>query len=517
MTVYPGPPPGGDVGRAKPDRARPRHGLLVGGVEVDGAADPLQVVNPASGAVIAEVQSANERDMDNAIEVAQAAFSAGVWSESTIHERSRVLNRFADILESGLDELADLETRNNGRPVAETAAQIARLPEWYRYNAALLLADRGAVTPMPGPYHSYISRFSLGTVAILASFNHPLMIASKSLAPALATGNSVVLKPSELTPLTALRLGHAALEAGVPPGVLNVVPGLGRSAGARLAQHPSVAKIVFTGGTEAGRSIARAAADRFAKCTLELGGSTPVIVCEDVKVADAVNGAAFAAFIGAGQTCIAGRRFFVHERLYRDFVDGLTELAGRIRIGDPAEPRTQLGPVISATARERVLASVSQGRNQGACVRYGGHAAEVPGLPGGYFMHPTVCTLPTPNLPLAREEVFGPVAVIMPFRTEDEAIALANDTPYGLGAAVWTRDVARAHRVAGRLRCGMVWVNDHHRLDPSSPWGGIGDSGTGREGGWESFHDFTHVRTVTVRVADAPVDWYGGQRQERLN
>ena len=492
-------------------------GLLIGDLEEPGHDAPLDVRNPATGARIGLVQSADPGDIDRAVVSAQATFESGVWSELSIHARALLLQRFAGLIEGDLEQLYQLETSNNGRPLTETKAQVARLPEWYRYNAALLLADRTAVVPLAGPYHSYLERFPLGTVGILSSFNHPLMIASKSLAPALAAGNSVVLKPSELTPLTALRLGRLALRAGIPPGVLNVAPGRGPLAGAALVSHPLIAKVSFTGGTEVGRQVAVAAAARFARCTVELGGKTPVIVFADAPVQAAAQGAAFAAFIGAGQTCIAGSRFLVQAAIYREFLAAFVEVAQAIRVGDPEDPRTQLGPVITAAAQARILDHVQMGIAEGARLASGGEQVLVPGCEGGHFVAPTILADANNRMRVAREEIFGPVAVVMPFEDEDEAVALANDSRYGLGSAVWTQEIARAHRVASRLEFGMVWVNDHHRLDPSSPWGGLRDSGIGSEGGWESFHDFSHQRSVTVRTAPDPVDWYGSVGTDRLN
>lgn len=490
--------------------------LIIGGEEVEGGGALLQIFNPATGKVFAKCHNANADNVDVAVRSARAAFDSGIWRNMPIHQRARILNRFGDLLERNMDQLYELETMNNGRPITETKAQITRLPEWYRYNAALLLADRDAVVPMTGPYHSYTSRFPLGVVATLSSFNHPLMIASKSLAPALATGNSVVLKPSEQTPLTALVIGHLALEAGIPPGVLNVVPGLGPVAGAALVEHELVDKVVFTGGTEPGRSIAVATAKRFAKSTVELGGKTPVLVFDDVPVEVSARGVAFGGFIGAGQTCIAGTRVLVQENIYEDFVAALASNADLIRIGDPSLAATQLGPVISEQARERILGYVQTGLSEGARLAAGGSAVDVAGFEG-YFVAPTVLADVTNQMRVAREEIFGPVLVVIPFTTEDDAVLIANDSQFGLGSSIWTRDVARAHRVASKLEHGIVWVNDHHRLDPSSPWGGVRDSGHGREGGWESFHDFTHVRSVTVRTAEDDVDWYGGVALERLN
>jgi acyl-CoA reductase-like NAD-dependent aldehyde dehydrogenase len=312
-------------------------------------------------------------------------------------------------------------------------------------------------------------------------------------------------------------LGDIATDAGIPPGVLNVINGLGRTAGAALTEHPLVKKVVFTGGTEVGRAISLATAGRFAKATLELGGKSPVLVFDDTPVDTAARGAAFAGFIGAGQTCIAGSRLLVQRGIYDEVVDGLATQAQQIRIGDPSLPETQLGPVISERARTRILGHVESGIAEGARLVTGGRAADIPGLPGGFFVEPTVLADVGNDMQIAQQEIFGPVVVVIPFDDEDEAIRLANDSPFALGSAIWTRDVARAHRVAQQLEMGMVWVNDHHRLDPSSPWGGLKESGTGREGGWESFHDFTHVRAITVRTAADDVDWYGGRATGRLN
>jgi len=495
------------------------HGNFVDGREIEaGSGEMLDVRNPATGDVIARIPNSTAEDIDRAMKSARAAFEGRAWGGMDIRARARLVNRLADAFEANLESLYRLETLNNGRPLNETRAQLSRLPDFFRYFAGLALARRDAVIPVEGSYLNYTLRTPIGIVANCTPFNHPLMIMCKSLAAVLASGCVTVVKPSEYTPLTTLKLAQIFTEAGLPPGVFNVVLGLGQSAGRMLAEHPDINKLVLTGGTEAGRIAGGAAAKVFAHQTMELGGKTPVMVFSDFDVDQAVNYAAFGAFIGAGQTCVCASRHIVQASIYDEFVEKLKAKTKSIRIGDPFDPATQLGPVISARQRDRVLSYCRYGREDGARLVTGGAAAKVPGHENGYFVEPTVFADVKSDMRIFQEEVFGPFTSVTPFKDEADALRLANDSPFGLAAAIRTRDVARAHRVASAVKAGIVWINDHHRLDPASPWGGVDDSGVGREFGTESFDDHFNTKSVMVATHDQPFDWYRDTAtQRRLN
>ena len=495
-------------------------GLFIDGREVPASLpDVLDVVNPATGVLLAQIGHASDADVDRAVRSAAAAFESAEWSGMSNRTRAKLVNKLADVFEANLEEIYHLETLNNGRSLNETRAQVSRLPDFLRYNAGLAIARRDAVIPVDGNYLNYTIRTPVGVVGNSTPFNHPLMIMIKSLAPTLASGCTTVVKPSEYTPLTTLRLAELFVQAGLPPGVFNVITGLGPTTGRALAEHPGLAKWVLTGGTEAGRITGALAGNNFAHQTLELGGKTPVLVFDDFDVDQAVNYAAFGGFIGAGQTCICGSRQIVQETVYDEFVEKLAAKAKSIRIGNPIDPRVQLGPVVSARQQQRVLNYIRIGLEEdGARLVAGGHIPADPALKDGFFVEPTVFADVTADMRIFQEEVFGPFVSVTKFSTEAEGIALANNSPFGLAGAIRTNNIVRAHRVAAKLKCGIVWINDHHRLDPASPWGGVKDSGIGRECGTESFDQHFETKSVMVRVDDTPFDWYKDTAsQPRLN
>jgi acyl-CoA reductase-like NAD-dependent aldehyde dehydrogenase len=464
------------------------------------------VHNPHDGALVAEVAEGDAADIDMAVYAAEQA--APAWAAMPGAERGDRMHRAAEILAKQMPELVDLEIAQIGRPRREMAAQLARLPEWFRYFGAVARTHEDAVPPFGGNFLDYTRRVPLGVVGHITPWNHPLLILTKKVAPSLAAGNAMVVKPSELAPITPLLLGDVLREAGVPDGVYNVVPGFGPTAGAALAAHPRIRKIDVTGGTPTGKAIGALAGGNLTRFSAELGGKAAVIVFPDVAIERAVAAALFASFIATGQTCIQGARLLVHRSIHDDVVRELVRRTNALRVGDPRDERTQVGPLVSARQRAIVERYVEIGLGEGATLAAGGRRPEGAGFDRGCYFLPTVFTNATPSMRIAQEEIFGPVVCVMPFEGEDEAIRIANGTQYGLAASVWTHDLARAHRVAHALECGVTWINDHHRIDPASPWGGFKMSGIGRENGLVAYEAYTQIRNVIVNLDDATFDWY---------
>ena len=485
------------------------YGLWIDGAETAAAAGgTFEVENPATREILARVAEGRAEDVDRAVAAASGALPC--WSKTAVADRFHQLCRLAELIRRDSADLAQSETLATGRPIREMAAQIGRLSDFFEYFGAVARIAEGEVTPFAGPYLNYTRHVPLGVVGLITPWNHPLLILTKKLAPALAAGNTVVIKPSELTPTTTLDLARLCKQAGIPDGVVNVVPGYGPDAGRRVAAHRAIQKVDLTGGGESGMRVGAEAASHFALVSLELGGSTPILVFEDADLDQAAAGAAFAAYIAAGQSCVAGARLIVHESLHDAFASELVRRAGRIRLGDPLDPETQMGPVASSRQYDRVLAAIRSAEAAGARLLTGGRPLTDPPFDAGYYIAPTIFAGVTPAMAIAQEEIFGPVTTILSFRTEEEAIGIANGSRFGLGAAVWTRDVARAHRVAHALESGVVWINDHHRIDPAMPWGGFKESSVGREVGLQAYRAYTQTQTIVVRITDEPFDWYAG-------
>ncbi len=488
------------------------YGLWIGGEEVPAAAGgTFDVENPTTKQMIARVAEGMEEDVDHAVAVAEEAFRS--WGRSSPTERFHVLVRLAALIREHADELARWETLITGRPIREMGAQARYLADFYEYFAATARTAEGEVTPFGGPYLNYTRHVPLGVVGLITPWNHPLLILTKKLAPALAAGNTVVIKPSEFTPTTTIELARLCKEAGFPDGVVNVVPGFGPTAGKRVATHPSIQKVDLTGGTETGKVVASLAAGHLAQVSMELGGKAPVIVFEDANLEEAVAGAAFASYIASGQTCIQGARLIVHEKVYDRFAEMLAKKAREIRLGDPLDPDTQMGPVSSCRQFDQVISYIDQGVKEGAQVLVGGEAVTTPPFDQGYYIAPTIFVDVHPDMVIAQDEIFGPVTTMIPFKSEEEAITIANNSQFGLGSAVWTRDVARAHRVSHQIEAGIVWINDHHRIDPAMPWGGFKDSSIGREVGLQAYRAYSQTQTVLVKLSDEPFDWYAGSER----
>jgi aldehyde dehydrogenase (NAD+) len=475
--------------------------LFIGGEFVDAAdGATVDVVDPHDGSVLAKVAYAGPADVDRAVSAATAAIDG--WRARAAAERGRLLLRLADLVESNLEELALLETRDTGHPIRDSRTLDApRTAATLRYFGGMADKHQGRVIPVEPGFLDYVVREPVGVVGQIVPWNFPLMFTSWKLGPALAAGNTVVLKPSELTPLTSLRMAELIREAGFPPGVVNIVPGAGE-AGARIAAHPGIGLVSFTGSTATGRTIVEASAGNLKRVHLELGGKGANLVFADADLGAAVNGSAFAIYHNQGQACIAGSRLLLHEDIADEFLDRFVALSRRIRVGDPKDGRTQMGPLTSRVHRDRVLAHLASATEEGATVLTGGEPPSDPDLSAGMYVEPTVVDA-DPRHRIACEEVFGPVVVVHRFSDEADAVRIANGTDYALGGGLWTRDVSRAHRVASQLRAGMVWVNSYKRVNPGSPFGGVGLSGHGREMGFEAMDEYTQAKAVWINV-DAP-------------
>lgn len=476
--------------------------MLIGGQWVESASGKVfETYNPSTGEVLARVAEGESEDINRAVAAARKAFESGPWPKLTPSQRGRLLWKLADLIEKNAEELAQLETLNNGKPIRYSrSGDVPMTSDHFRYFAGWATKLEGDTIPVSIPnMFTYTLREPLGVVGQIIPWNFPLQMASWKLAPALACGNTVVLKPAEQTPLTALRLGELVLEAGFPEGVVNIVPGFGETAGAALASHMDVDKVAFTGSTEVGKKILQASVGNLKRVTLELGGKSPNIIFPDADMRFAVRGAMNAIFFNQGQVCTAGSRLFVHKSVYDQVLSGLTDVASKMKLGQGIDPSTEMGPLVSQEQLERVTGYIESGKREGATTTTGGGRPNDAAL-SGYFVQPTVFDNVSDEMTIAREEIFGPVVAALPFEDIEEVAARANKSIYGLAAGVWTSDVKKVHRMAAALKAGVVWVNTYNMFDAAAPFGGYKQSGYGREMGHAVLDAYTQVKTVWVNL-----------------
>ena len=485
--------------------------LFIDGQWVDAeSGKTFTTPNPATGEPLAEVAEADKADIDKAVTAARRAFE-GKWSKMSARDRGRLLFKLAQLIEERAKYLAELETADNGKPIRESLyVDLPQVAENFEYFAGWATKIEGETIPVPGKMFNYTLREPVGVCGQIIPWNFPLLMAAWKLAPALAAGNTVVLKPAEQTPVTAMELGKLIQEAGFPEGVVNIVPGYGETAGAALASHPGINKIAFTGSTEVGKIIARAAAENLTKVSLELGGKAPNIVFADADLEQAVNGAMMGIFFNQGQVCCAGSRLFVEEGFKEQFVDRLKEKASKITVGNPMEQTTMMGPQVSLEQLNRIKSYMDIGRGEGASIVAGGKPPVLEeSFKNGYFFQPTILTDVKNQMRVAQEEIFGPVVSVITFKDEDDLIKQANETIYGLSAGLWTRDITRAHRFAKEIKAGVVWINTYNMFNAASPFGGYKQSGYGREMGKHALELYTQVKSVWVDLSGKPIGWFG--------
>ena len=478
----------------------------VNGQWVDGSTkETFSVFDPSTEEVIAQVASANAADVDHAVKAARAAFDSGPWSQTTAQDRGRILFKLAEKVRQNAAMLAEIEVRNTGKPIVEAEFDIADVATCFEYYGGLANKVTGSVNPVPANALSFTMREAVGVAGQIIPWNYPLLMAAWKLGPALAAGCCCVLKPAEQTPLTAMVLANWLEELGLPPGVVNIINGIGEVTGAALVAHPDVDKIAFTGSAAVGKIIVKSAADTLKRVTLELGGKSPNVFFADADWEAAVDGALFGVFINQGEVCSAGSRILVEKKIYSKFVEAMAEKAKRIKLGSPLERDTKMGPLVSKEQYERVSSYLTLGKKEAKTAIGGGRPKA---FDKGYYVEPTIFYDVDNAARIAREEIFGPVASVIPFDGEGEAIRIANDTPYGLAGAVWTRDIYKAFRVVKSMRAGIVWVNHMQPTYVEAPWGGYKQSGFGRELGPWGMEEYLETKQVFVNLDEAPIGWY---------